>query len=252
MKQIGFLERPALAALLTLHLAPGLLCLLSFVAVGSVTEDAGIPSYLVFILCALFVLAPAELGLLYLHGRYAGPGAGATVQFREQTPGWQVVLLSAACLAWAIVVFALLDRPLTKPLRTEMFYWFPGFFDLEIYLVQPERYSRSLRILTWAIGLVAGVIVPLTEELYFRGYLLPRMRSLGAWAPLTHTALFVLYHFWSPWMFPVRMLAILPAYYAVWRTRNIRIGIAVHLLLNLVGDSLLTAPLVFSSHAVPR
>jgi membrane protease YdiL (CAAX protease family) len=70
------------------------------------------------------------------------------------------------------------------------------------------------------------------EELYFRGYLLPRMESLGAWAPLVNIVLFSLYHFWSPWENIVRLLAMLPWFYAVWRTRNIYLALLVHFIIN--------------------
>jgi membrane protease YdiL (CAAX protease family) len=38
------------------------------------------------------------------------------------------------------------------------------------------------------------------EEMYFRGYLLPRISRLGAWAPLVNTVLFSLYHLFTPWL----------------------------------------------------
>ena len=40
----------------------------------------------------------------------------------------------------------------------------------------------------------------MVEELYFRGYLLPRISRLGAWAPLVNTVLFSLYHLFTPWL----------------------------------------------------
>jgi hypothetical protein len=37
--------------------------------------------------------------------------------------------------------------------------------------------------------LLNGVIGPVVEELYFRGFLLPRMEGLGRWAPLVNVTL---------------------------------------------------------------
>ena len=54
--------------------------------------------------------------------------------------------------------------------------------------------------------LLIGIIGPTVEELYFRGPLLPRIDRLGAWAPVLNSGLFALYHFWSPWQLPVRLL----------------------------------------------
>lgn len=68
----------------------------------------------------------------------------------------------------------------------------------------------------------------MVEELYYRGYLLPRVSRLGKWAPLINTVLFSLYHFTSLWQNPSRIIAFLPMVYAVWWKRNIYLGILVH------------------------
>ena len=65
--------------------------------------------------------------------------------------------------------------------------------------------------------------------------LLPRIDRLGAWAPVVNASLFTLYHFWSPWQLPVRVLQTLPFIYAVWRTRSIYLGIVVHCPMNTIG-----------------
>ena len=40
----------------------------------------------------------------------------------------------------------------------------------------------------------------MVEKMYFRGYLLPRISRLGAWAPLVNTVLFSPYHLFTPWL----------------------------------------------------
>ena len=93
--------------------------------------------------------------------------------------------------------------------------------------------------MTFIISLaVAGIIVPVTEELYFKGFLLPRMEKMCKAAPFVNTLLFTLYHFWSPWQIVTRLLAITPAAYTVRLKKNINIGIIVHCLINITGDSL--------------
>ena len=64
--------------------------------------------------------------------------------------------------------------------------------------------STTIPLRSWIVTLCAffvlnGVIGPVVEELYFRGFLLPRMERLGRWAPLVNATLFSIYHFWSPW-----------------------------------------------------
>jgi uncharacterized protein len=48
------------------------------------------------------------------------------------------------------------------------------------------------------------------EELYFRGYLLPRLYRFGIWAPLINISLFSLYHYWTPWGVLSRIVMLLP------------------------------------------
>jgi membrane protease YdiL (CAAX protease family) len=79
------------------------------------------------------------------------------------------------------------------------------------------------------------------EELYFRGYLLPRVSRLGRWAPVFNVVLFALYHLWTPWQAVTRIVFILPAVYVVWRERNIYVGIWAHCIGNTVGLVLVLA-----------
>ena len=92
-----------------------------------------------------------------------------------------------------------------------------------------------------ALVAVITTVNGLAEELYFRGYLLPRMSRLGVWAPIVNTALFSLYHFWSPRSFLARVAGVTPVVYAVWRTENVYLGMVVHVLLNAIGTASLIA-----------
>jgi membrane protease YdiL (CAAX protease family) len=90
--------------------------------------------------------------------------------------------------------------------------------------------------------LVLVLLAPLVEELYCRGYLLPRLARLGTWAPMVNVALFALYHLWKPWDFLSLVVILAPMVYAVWRTRDVRVGIAVHIGLNGTSFLLGTGP----------
>lgn len=52
--------------------------------------------------------------------------------------------------------------------------------------------------------MATGFIGPFIEELYFRGFLLPRMAWMKKWALLVEAFLFALYHIWSPWQLVTR------------------------------------------------
>ncbi len=80
-----------------------------------------------------------------------------------------------------------------------------------------------------------GILGPVTEELYFRGFLLPRIPASRAWAPLINVLLFSLYHFFSPWANVTRIVALIPLVYAVAWKRNIYLSMITHCLLNTLG-----------------
>jgi membrane protease YdiL (CAAX protease family) len=94
------------------------------------------------------------------------------------------------------------------------------------------NYSRTILIVTYSLFLIFNVFfAPLVEELYFRGYLLPRMK--GRFATLLHSFLFAAYHIFSPWMIITITLGLLPLVFGV-KKKNIYIGIIAHILGNSV------------------
>lgn len=116
----------------------------------------------------------------------------------------------------------------------KLFSWIPS--DLILTMGLNGEYARSDLIITYILFLILIVIVgPVIEELYFRGYLLPRMPSrLKGSAVLFHSGLFALYHTWAPWLFITRTIAVLPLVYIVKRKRNIYPGIISHCLINSI------------------
>ncbi len=65
-----------------------------------------------------------------------------------------------------------------------------------------------------------GVLAPVVEELYYRGFLLPRMPGQGLWIPLLHAAVYALVFSEMPWAV-MRFAAILPLVLVVWRQRSV-------------------------------
>jgi membrane protease YdiL (CAAX protease family) len=150
------------------------------------------------------------------------------VLYRNPIPTWQYFVWVPALFVVMGLIFTLM-KPVDAFLQDNLLAWIP---TLESGL--QSGYSQGALILTYAMLAVFGaVLAPLVEELYFRGYLLPRMGFAGKWAPLLHSLLFGLYHFWTPWMFVTRTLGMLPLIYAV-RRRNLNIAIIVHILVNFV------------------
>jgi membrane protease YdiL (CAAX protease family) len=116
-------------------------------------------------------------------------------------------------------------------LRLAIFNYIPAWMDVTF---MAGVSSSTLWVLFLARLIILGIIAPLIEELYFRGYLLPRMERLRGYSPLVHSVLFSLQHFLEPYAFLSRLIAFLPVAYLVRHKRNILVSIFYHILLNVL------------------
>lgn len=221
-----------------LHLLPGALVTAAFALLVPVGSRFGVPAFAVFLVLGVVLLVPLELGyLLWQAWKRTGTLRIATVvSYRERIPSWQYVILPVPLLLWMLLIFLLLSPTVETSIIERFFSWVPQDYHLQSFATHMEDYNRPLLIWSAVLMLIfGGIIGPVVEELYFRGYLLPRMSRCGSWAPLLHTVLFSLYHFFTPWQNPARILGLTPLYYVVWWKRNIYIGILVHCAGNTLG-----------------
>jgi hypothetical protein len=132
------------------------------------------------------------------------------------------------------------NPPIENTIIKRFFAWIPEYYFLTSLVSQANQYSKSLLVVSAVFGVFFnGFFGPVVEELYFRGYLLPRISRLGKWAPLLNSVLFSFYHFFTPWQNPLRIVALTPLFYTVWWRKNIYLGIIVHCLMNLTGSLML-------------
>lgn len=221
---------------LILHLLPGALITIFFALLAPVLLQAGYPQLFAFYLSILAVLVPFELGYLLYEGRRLNGkwSLRGVVLNRERVPLWQYFVFVPPVLCWAIFFFTVVSTPIDNFLISKLFRWLPSWF----FTSQPDlgRYSSGALQATFWMGMAMnGIIGPVTEELYFRGYLMPRISRFRWGAPLLNVVLFSLYHFFTPWQNPGRILAFAPLAFVAWRKRNIYIGMWAHCLLNIGG-----------------
>ena len=234
------ISQHSLAETIAYHLLPGVVILAGYVLITPFLRNAGLPSAMGISLIVLLVLIPLELGILYWQGKMRNGkfSLEGIVLNREKTPALQFALLTFAALFGAVLFFALLGW-LDKILLT-LFACLPNWFFINEDM---SVYSKTIQFVNWlGIFLITGILAPYVEELYFRGFLLPRMAWMKSWAPVAEAFLFALYHFWSPWQLVTRFLAVLPLVYIVNRKRDLRIGVAAHWLLNTIGSIELLIP----------
>jgi membrane protease YdiL (CAAX protease family) len=231
-------ERHSLVESIVLHLLPGILILLFYIITAPVAHKMGFPSFMALLAAIGLVLIPFELGYLLYNGKKRNKTLSlkGILRFRESIPWWQYVVFGLLLLMWLGFFFGVLADPLDKIIIKQLFGWIPDWFFLFGPSNQLTGYSKAVLVITAIANIILnGIAGPLTEELYFRGYLLPRLSWLKGWAPLVNGLLFSIYHLFSPWENPIRIIALLPMVYTVWWKRNIYLGMIVHCTGNIIG-----------------
>lgn len=222
------IEKHSTTQSVILHLLPGILVGCFYLLARQPVVNMGYPSIIALILAYVFILIPVELGyLLYQGKKKTGRFTlQRIISYRNSIPWWQY-------LVWVLIIFiatgalVTLLKPVDAFLQGELFFWMP---DINYGL--DGNYSRKTLIVTYSLFFIfVAFLTPLVEELYFRGYLLPRMK--GKFAPLLHSFLFAVQHVLEPWRIITRTLGFLPILFGV-KTKNIYIGIIVHILCNTI------------------
>jgi uncharacterized protein len=220
-----------------LHLTPGVLITLFVYLATPYLQAAGFPPLMGIMMAILFVLIPLELGVLLYEGKKASGRFSITSVIGKQEPlvWWQFALIVIGLIVWCAIFFLSLST-MDGYLAKTYFTWLPASFNFSLTPVIAAQYSPAGVKTTIIAGfLLNGLAGPIVEELYFRGYLLPRFPASRTWAPLFNVMLFSLYHFFSPWQNITRIIVLLPMVYAVSWKRNIYLGMVTHCTGNILG-----------------
>lgn len=189
-----------LGQVIALHLAPGAVAFGVAIAVAPLLGRLHLPENFAVTVSFVIALAPIELGLL-LRARRASAGHAAprrlasVIAYRERIGRrwWLIPLLFlialGIALAWSPVADAIGDS-----LRGLLPNWLAPDYD------PADHASKGVLIAVILVTLlVDGFVNPVVEELYFRGYLLPRIPLAIRPAVGLSAFLFAIQHFWQPY-----------------------------------------------------
>ena len=214
-----------------LHLLPGFSALLFHLLIVGLVTEAGLPVAMSWhVLTSVLFFIPVMMGILFFQARKRGNSGfsleGIVVYRRKLSLSGTVLWTTGRLVATAMIFAAL--QPLTD-LLADWFAWWPQMVNH-----YEGEFSSSTIAVTLALHLIfTGIAVPLTEEMYYRGYLLPRMpAAFGKAGPVVHSALFAIHHLHSPWMVVVRTLGLLPLIYTTRHTRSLVPGVLAHASVN--------------------
>jgi len=232
MKNDERIKQMNLLQIILYHLLPGVPILLLAILFANPNWGFGFPALLSVLLGAAFGLIPVQLLTITLTARRQGTKFKDAFPFTERTAIGKLLLWAVPCFLLGILAFGLFSG--VEYLLWQDFTLMPDWLRLDKYTM--DGLGVGLLRVTAVVNLaINGLLGSFTEEVYFRGFLLPRMNKLGKFAPLINAALFSVYHLFSPWEVITRILGCAPFAYAVWYKKDMRISMVVHCSMNLIG-----------------
>ena len=216
------------------HLYMGIPITIAYVFLSkTIVLDFEFPGLTAFLLVELLVLAPIGLAHLFRKGKKINGDYSLknVVLFKEKLSIRQYLKWSIIGLICCIFCYAPL-YPIGLFFRENIFHWLPEwYFDLGYGTSNLNLVANAFLIAIFVDGLVG----PIVEELFFRGYLLPRLIYLKKWAPIVNGMLFGLYHYWQPHnIIAISVVGIMISF-IVWKKKNVYLGIIIHCILNILG-----------------
>lgn len=215
------------------HFYVGIFITLFYVGVSPICIAAGLPGLAVLLLAELMILLPLVFGHLMYSAKRSTHRFLITsiLPYTHRIPPGVFLAWTLGGILASIILYVPL-YPLGLYLRATLFYWLPEWYFNPSYGATDVGVMTNIYLIAMVID---GVLGPVAEELFFRGYLLPRMTYLKNWAPIVNGSLFGLYHIWQPHNWIALMGLGIVLSFVVWKTRNVYVAIAIHCTLNILG-----------------
>ena len=234
-----------------LQLAPALASLPVFAVLAWWLNTQGIPNIFALLLTVVFVETPISWAIMLRHVRRENDNAFSFAKafpWMKKNPWWLYLFVGIPLIIFSAGMVAVVTPAIDSILVPALFAWVPDWF---LMIPDPEIFSSLPRLLVltlWASMLFGMVLIGgFTQEIYARGFLLPRIAHLGAVAPLYNALLFAVLHLIAPWSWISFFVMTLPWAYLVWWRRSTKIGLFIHigmLALQWVGMSMVVFGLV--------
>jgi hypothetical protein len=217
-----------------MNFGPAAIAFSAVLALAPLMARLGLPRFFSFTIAEALVLTPVELGLLLraahrATGRWSLRALPAVIAYRR--PISRRMILLVPLLIGGALAIAFAYSPVSNALGGGLAGIYPHW--LIASNDAPAGFSKVVLVSTLLATLaIDGVINPTVEEMYFRGYLLPRLPVAGWGAVPVSAALFSLQHYWQPWNWLLIFGLELVLTTLVVRLRCVRLGIVMHILTN--------------------
>ena len=242
-----------LAQSIALHLLPGVPVVIAYGVAARFITELGLPHMIALLIAIAAVEVPVTWGMMaWLETREAGGlHWGRLFPWTVRVRLRDYALIGVPLILFSFVMMGAVTPQIRNLVLPAVFAWVPDWFVMDFSPEMFRQLPRPALILMWSWGLVtASLVGGLTQELYFRGYLLPRMANLGAAGPALNALLFAVFHMIAPWDWLGFFLMILPWSYVVYWKRSVQLGIFIHLGMLLL-QSLSMSLIVFGVVRLP-
>ena len=196
------------------------------------------PHLLLFCILGTVTLVPIELGFIFSASKKEFGSFSLKSAFTNQVkmPFWQILLIVFLFFSLAgllSITVAPLENSLLAPIRQAVLNKLPVGFDWQ-NKEYVRTFSKPILIVTCIYyGIFNVIIGPITEELFFRGYLTSHYKKQSAFTPILIVILFSLYHFWLPFNNIFRILVFGPVAFVSYKKKNIYVSMFFHCMSNL-------------------
>ena len=225
--------------IIILGLAPGLVILLLAFVFSTPIFGINFNILLALLMAIILGLIPAELGILKIIAHKENKKIRGIILYNNKTPIKK--LLPSIIIPFIIASLAFVFISPHEIKLWKIFDFIPDWFRLDKVNLSEINHLKIILVLVIVFN---GFLGPIVEEIYFRGYLLPRMGVFGKFAPLVNAIIFSVYHFFTPWQNITRIIGVTPMVYSVWINKDIKIGIITHCLLNTCSNIMMVMTLL--------
>lgn len=215
--------------LIFLHLFPGIALSIMYIFFSKVGIFAGYPKVVMLGFSMIFSTIPIELGyLFYIAKKEEGTfNIFKILGLKGKLKVKEYILYSLSLIIVGVILLIAL-RPLSNYLLKTVFSWIPSWYN---FVQDLNVFGKNYVIIAILVSFfIMTLIAPIIEELYFRGFLLARMKWMGKYSVLFNVILFSVYHFYTPWLIITKIATMLPLYYFVYKKDSLKLGILVHCL----------------------
>ena len=225
--------------LILITIIPSAISTVLYIGVGMYIQN--IPSLALLFVIVMLTLFPFEMWVILSANKKEFGKYGLQIAFLnyEKMEWWKIILYGFALFGFAGVMSATvapIESWFLKDLSDKLYSLLPAYFDWNNFELM-KQYPNGILIFTSVFYIVMNVLIlPLIEEVYFRGYLTNKLKRYGLLAPIIVAIVFSFYHWWLPFNNVFRIFIFGVAAVIAYKKKNIFISIVFHCLCNLLSS----------------